>query len=342
MDARPSQPAAAPPEGTTLEAYGHDLRKALPWLLTAVFCFTILNALIREITTYLHVFEIVFWRNLFAVILVGSIVLSRKGLTGLRLNKPRPIIARGVLEFGLMSSMFYALSGMPLAEVVTLVYTMPLFMTMGAAIFLGETVRAPRWIATLIGFSGALIIMGPGLQGLITGAGSAYDWHYPLIALLAAILMAASGLILRHASKSDPSESIMLWMSMIVAPIALVPALGVWTGLSWTTFGLLVVAVSVGSIAHYTLGRSYQAAEVSAIAPYRYTELIFAAIAGFALFGEIPSIWSYVGAAIIAGSGIFIAHREALAKKRAAEATPDAVPQTGLQGGPRSDAKDKV
>jgi drug/metabolite transporter (DMT)-like permease len=293
-----------------------SLPKALFWLGLTFIGFPGINATIREITQHLHPFEVVFWRNLFAVSILLPVMLGIHGRDALRLNRPKPIILRGVIEFLCMCMIFMALKGLPLAEATALTFTMPIWITAGAALFMGETVRLRRWLATLAGFGGMLVIVRPGFGEFTI---------YTAAALGTAILAAASSLLLRSAGKSDPPGKIIMWMSLVVTPLGLMAALPYWQGLTWELAALVLLAVAFGTLGHYGLTQAYRYGETSQLSPYRYGELVVAAVIGFVIFGELPSIYTYIGGAIIAASGIYIAHREHVAAKRSQQQASEAL-----------------
>lgn len=284
-----------------------SLAKALLWLGLAMIGFQGINAMIKEVTQYMHPFEVVFWRNLFAVCLILPFLIARHGRHALTLQRPKPIILRGVVEFITMACVFTAFSGMPLAEATAIMFTMPIWITVGAGLFLGEDIRMRRWIATLIGFGGMLVIVRPG-AGEVT--------YYAAAAMIAAVLIAVSSLILRKASQTDSPGRIICWMSLVVTPFGFIAAQPYWQGMTLEIAGMLAIAVLFGTLGHYSQTQSYRFGEASQLAPYRYAELIMAAVIGLVLFGEWPSIYTYIGGAIIAGSGVYIAHREHVLEKR--------------------------
>ncbi|MBV6634042.1 MAG: DMT family transporter [Alphaproteobacteria bacterium] len=303
-------PAARTAKSLPDGAPEQSMKRALLWLGIAMVGVVGINTWIKEITQHLHPFEVVFWRNLFAVALILPFLILRYGRHALTLNKPKPVIIRGGVEFLIMATLFSAFSQLPLAQAVAIVFTMPIWITIGAALFLGEVVRARRWIATGVGFIGMLVIIGPNL-------GSPSIYH--LAAFAAAILIGVSTLMLRNASLVDSPGRIVCWMSIVITPLAAIAAIPVWQGPTPMVFGMLICAVLCGTTAHVCLTQSMRYAEASQTAPYRYVELIMAAIMGFIIFGEVPALTTYIGAAIITASGIYIAHREHVARMRDAE-----------------------
>lgn len=222
-----------------------SLKRALLWLGIAMLGVVAINAWIKEVTQHLHPFEVVFWRNLLAVALILPFLVLRYGRHALTLNNPKPVLLRGVVEFLIMCALFSAFSQLPLAQAVAIIFTMPIWITVGAGLFLGEVVRARRWIATGVGFIGMLVIIGPNLTE---------PTIYHAAAFVGAILIGVSSLMLRRASLVDTPARIVCWMSIVVTPLGALVAIPVWQGPSLEIFMMLVCAVMCGTLAHIGMG----------------------------------------------------------------------------------------
>ncbi len=288
------------------------------YMTAAAFCFSIMNIAIRIVSAELDPLEIAFFRNLFALLFMLP-WLAHAGLAGLATRRLGTHLWRAAMGMLAMVCWFYSIALLPLAEAVALNFTVPLFATAGAALFLGEIVRARRWSATLIGFLGVLVILRPGFAELS-----------PAMALpvLAAVFMALATLIVKSLSRSDSPAAIVLYMNLILTPLSLVPALFVWRWPSWSALALLVLIGLLAALAHIALTRAYTKADASAVMPFDYARLPFVAALAFLVFGQVPDLWTWVGAAIIAGSAIYIARREALvARLRPASGAAAAAPK---------------
>src|SRR5262249_45629783 len=209
-------------------------------------------------------------------------------------------------SIGLLSmfTWFWALALLPFAEAVALSFTTPLFATIGAALFLKERVRLRRWSATLFGFIGVLVILRPGAEATFTiGA---------VLVIVSCALSGATTLMVKDLLRTEPPNAVVTYMVLLMTPISLGPAVFVWTWPAPLTWLVLLGMGLVATIGHLCLTRSYKLAEASAVLPYDYTRMIFAAGIGYVWFGEVPDRWTWLGAAIIAASAIYIAHREAV------------------------------
>jgi len=267
----------------------------------AAVCFSLMALLVRLATEELSPVEVAFFRNLFAFLFMLP-WLARVGVGGLYTAHPRRHVARALIGLGGMYSWFTAVALLPLAEAVALNFTAPLFVTAGAALFLGEVVRARRWTATVVGFLGALVILRPGATAV-----SAVS----LLPVAAAVCMAAATLVVKTLARHDRPGTIVLYQNLLMTPISFVPALFVWR---WPSAGTLASLVALGlaaAVAHVLVARAYTKAEASAVQPFAYARLPLTAFFAYLAFGEVPTPWVWPGAALIAGAAIYITHREA-------------------------------
>ncbi len=231
----------------------------------------------------------------------------------------RAVIGRNLSE--MLGSLSYvgALALAPLVTVTAIFQAMPLAVTMGAALFLGERVGWRRWTAILVGFAGVMLIVRPG----------AVDFQpTSLLAVGAVIGLAARDLFTRRIPGHIDTMLLTAWGFLAVA---LVGAMQLWvTGGAMRPSGpdalLLLGALAFGSVGYWWLTESTRLGELSAIMPFRYSRLLFALVIGVVLFGERPDGWTLLGAAIIVGSGIYAFARER-ARARAAALSTEAGPR---------------
>ena len=272
---------------------------------------------IRYLSAELHPFEIAFFRNLFGLMLMSPWVL-RAGLGVLKTRRIGLYSLRAALALTAMLSWFTAISLVPLTDAVALSFTTPIFTTILAALVLHEVVRLRRWSAVLIGFCGVLIILRPGV--------SALDPNMFLV-LVSSLAFASSGIVIKLLSSTESPNAIVTWMVIYLTPISLVPALFVWETPAWALFPWLLGVAATTTTGHIGLTRAYHTADATAVQPFIYVQLPFVALLGYLAFAEVPSGWTWVGAAVIAGACIYIARREARAV--AAEEIPPARPVDG-------------
>lgn len=276
------------------------LRGAL-WMVGACACFAAMTAVVRHATADLHPFQVAFLRSLFGLMFMLPWVW-RVGRAALSTQRFRLHLTRSFLTLVGTLCWFYAISLMPLAEVTALSFTAPLFATVGAALFLGEQVRARRWAATLIGFSGAMILLRPGAEAFTSAA---------LVALAASASMAVSILVIKSLSRTEPPAVVVLYTGILVTPMAAVPAGLVWTNPPLDLWPWLVGTGLLATLGHLALVRAFAAADATAVLPFDFSRLIFAALLGFVFFAERPDAWTWVGAAVIFAATVYTARREA-------------------------------
>lgn len=291
------------------------------------------NSLVRHVTLELHAFEVVFFRNLFSVLFVLP-WLAVAGFDRLRTGRSRLYASRSLTSLLAMLAWFYSVAHMPLAEATALSFTVPLFVTIGGALFLGERVRLRRWTAVAVGFAGVLIVVRPG----VADVGPA-----TFVLMFHCVAAAATTLQVRALAMKDSVLVVVAYMGLFLTPMALVPALFVWSWPSWTALGWLAVLGAVMTLAQLAMTRAFSLAPASAMMPYDYIRLPFTALLAWLLFGEVMDGWGWAGAAVIAGSALYTAHRDALqnrarkpraADAREAEAVPAPVPPSAAGSRP--------
>ena len=270
------------------------------WMLASAIFFAGLGASIRQASREIPTLEVVFFRNFINLVIMLP-WLIKIGVGGLKTKKLSIHFLRAV---GGLISMFFWFAGfgvLPLAEATSLAFTAPLFATLGAILFLHEIVRLRRFVAILIGLLGAVIILRPGLQ-IVTPES--------LYIIAGAIFVAGGFMLVKILSHTESPTTMVLFMALFLTPLSLIPALFVWV---WPSPEAWIWLISVGTTAtfgHLLFNRALAATDVTAVIPFDYCRLIFAAVIGFFLFNEMPDIWTWIGGSIIFASTIYITRRE--------------------------------
>lgn len=267
---------------------------------------TAMAVLIRYLSDFLHPLEIVFFRNMLGLMFILPWAV-RVGPSALKTERPWTHGLRSLFGLSAMTCWFWTLSLMPVADATAITFTAPLFAVIGAALVLGEHVGVRRWTAVLIGFAGMLIILRPGTEAMVPAAG---------LALSAALLMAAAKLTVKSLSRTEDPDTIVLYMGLWMTPVSLIPALFVWQWPTGPVLGGLVVVGLLASLAQRAMARSFACADASAVMPLDFSRLLFAAAFGLLLFGEIPDLWTWVGAGVIFTATVYTARREALIRRQ--------------------------
>jgi drug/metabolite transporter (DMT)-like permease len=289
--------------------------------------FGLMAVTLRLATQEVSSFEAAFFRSFFG--LVFSLpLLIKPGFALLRTRRFNLYLLRGLSGTISMLASFWALAHLPLAQAISISYSTPLFVTIGAVFLLGEIVRARRWSAVLIGFVGVLIIMRPWSMALIDSH-AAFDMS---IALIGAAVAASSYISIKFLSRTEPADAVVIYMTVIMTPLSLIPALFVWTwpdASGWLWLGLTGL---IATVAQVCMTRAYQAGDVSALVPINFIQLPVVVICGYFLFEQKLDMATAIGATIIIGANIYIARRESILARRVVTdpaVAPSEIGQTG-------------
>jgi drug/metabolite transporter (DMT)-like permease len=284
-----------------------NLRGAAWILLSCVFA-TGMTVGVRSLAGEIHSLQTAFGRSVIGLALVlpwiAAMARKQKGLFTTRhwgLHLVRSILGVIALNCG-----FYSLTKLPLAVVTILFFTTPLFVTLLAPLLLSETIGWRRWSATLVGFIGTLIVVQPTPER--------FDPNM-LFALTSSLGFAVILLLGKRISATESPVTMMLFGSLLMTAFCLPPALQVWTMPSPAALFVLLLIGMFGTVRTYCDIKGFAVGEASAVAPFQYARLIFVAIAGYVLFDEVLETNDLIGAAVIFGSTIYIAHREARLKR---------------------------
>lgn len=285
-----------------------DLTRAVTLMLASAVLFGAMAVVIRLASRQLHPFQIAFFRNLFGFAFALPLLL-RHGPGLLRTAKLPLYLLRCAIGIVSMLGGFWAIVNLPLALAISLSYSTPLFVTVGAVLFLGEVVRARRWTAVIAGFLGVLVIVRPGAESFSAGT---------LIALLAAAMSAVVAISIKFLSRTEHPDAIVIYTSLLWIPMSLLPALWVWVAPAGITWLWVVLAGLLGTAGHVCWTRGLKLGEASLLAPLSFMQLPVVAVAGYVLFDEAIGRWTVLGASIVFGANFYIARREAQLARRAA------------------------
>jgi drug/metabolite transporter (DMT)-like permease len=274
-----------------------------------MFLFVCLDANSKYLTQTLPVPQVVWARFMFHFVLI-ALILRQRLPASVRSNAPWLQFIRSILLASTTALFVWALSLIQLAEASTIMFMSPILLTALAGPVLGEQVGLRRWLGVAAGFTGAMIIIRPGMGVFALAA---------LPPLAAALTNALYQLTTRKVADADaPIVSITL-MPLFGAIVTSIIVPFFWQEpTAWEWF-LLVCMGMFGAVSHYCLIRAFDAAPASAVAPFGYTTLIWAVIIGFVLFDELPDIWTFGGAGVIIASGLYIFHRERVRKGQTAK-----------------------
>jgi drug/metabolite transporter (DMT)-like permease len=277
------------------------LRAALLMVVSASM-FGCMAIAIRLASGQLHPFQIAFFRSFFGAVFALPLLLRQGPAILLRTDRLGFYVLRCAIGMVSMLAGFWAIVHLPLAQAIALSYASPLFVTIGAALVLGEMVRLRRWSAVIIGFIGVLVIVRPGTDGFVAGS---------LVALLAAACSGTVTISIKFLTRSEPADRIVLLTTLIWVPLSLPAALLVWQWPAWQIWPWVILAGALGTAGHYFWTRALHLADASFIAPISYLQLLVVVPLAWLLFGEVIDRWTALGAAIVVAANIYIARREA-------------------------------
>lgn len=284
-----------------------EVRRAVLYMVASTLMFGTMAAVIRLASEQLHPFEIAFFRNFFGFVFALPL-LVRHGPGLLKTSKLPLYLLRCVIGIVSMLAGFWAIVNLPLAHAISLSYSTPLFVTIGAVLVLGEVVRARRWTAVLVGFIGVLVIVRPGGESFTFGS---------VIALLAAAMSASVAISIKFLSRTEKADAIVLYTTMLWVPMSLLPALLVWVwpqGIIWLW---IVLAGLFGTVGHMLWTRALKLADASLLTPISFIQVAIVSVYGYFLFGELIDRWTMLGAGIVLASNVYIARRETVLARRA-------------------------
>lgn len=276
------------------------------WMLVSCALLSGLAAIGRYVTTEgVPPLEVMFLRVVFALIAMLPLFLYR-GREMLHTEQYKVYGIRVVFGIAAMTTWFSSIALIPIGEVTAISFLAPIFATVGAALILGEVIRARRWIATVFGLLGALVILRPGLVEFGLGA-----W----LALASALAMGISSIILKSLTNGDDPDKVVFISTVLMTPITLVIALFVWEWPEPHLWPYLFAMGPVAMLGHLALTRALAATDTSVVMGIDFARLPFAVLFGFAIFGEVIDLWTWIGAGIIFAASAYIMHREAQLKR---------------------------
>ena len=279
---------------------GSNTLIGMAFMLGNAFGATGVNAIVRGLSSDLHPFEMAFFRCVFGLLVLAPMIL-RHGLEPFRTRRLGLHALRGAFQAVGLLMFFLALSMTPMATVQALFFTAPLFATLLAVVVLGEAIRGRRIAALAVGFAGALVVLRPGFGVLDPGA---------LLMLAAAATWGCAIIVIKVLSRTESSLTATLYPTLFVTPIAFVAALPYWRQPTLDELGWMAALGTLASLSHLCLAQAFKEAEVTAIMPVDFTKLIWAALAGYLLFAEVPGLSIWLGGAIIFSAVTYIAIRE--------------------------------
>jgi drug/metabolite transporter (DMT)-like permease len=256
----------------------------------------------REATRELSVWQVMALRSVIGLALLAPLVRAAGGLRAMATRRPWAHAARNGVHYAAQAGWFAALTMIPLAQVVAFEFTMPLWVAMLAAAFLGERIGAGKAAALVLGLAGVALIVRPSAAGL--GAGQA-------IALAAAMGFAVSVTMVKSLTRGDSALVLMFWMLVLQSLLGIVPAALTWRWPAAPVWGWVLVVAFCGTFSHYCMARAMQHADATTVMPMDFLRVPLTALAGWALYAERFDALAMLGAALILGGNLLSLRRPA-------------------------------
>ncbi|RCS25306.1 DMT family transporter [Phyllobacterium salinisoli] len=279
------------------------------FMMLAMASFTANDSITKFLSESMNTGQIMLLRGALATAVILIIAMQRKAVIPLRKTLHPMILLRAVGEMGATITYLVALVHLSLAFTSAVFQSVPLAVTMCAAIFLKEQVGWRRWLAITTGFVGVLIIVRPGADGINP---------YAAMLLVGVAFTACRDLATRRVPDTIPTLMISALTSSAITltGAALIVPMGGWSLVGWGEAGLLMVAAILLLIGYHFIILAMREGEISFVSPFRYTSLLWAILLGFLIFGDIPDLPMIIGSAIVVLSGIYMLYRESVVSRR--------------------------
>ncbi|MBV9521815.1 MAG: DMT family transporter [Alphaproteobacteria bacterium] len=283
-------------------------------MLAGGACFAVMDALVKWESPRVSVMQIIFFRSLFAFLPILVQVAREGGRAALKTRRLRDHAGRSLFGFGSLVCFVYAFGRMPLADVVAIGFSAPIFITALSVPLLGESVGIRRWSAVLVGFIGVLVMVRPG-SGVFGATAS--------LALGATLLYALAMIYIRRLGRTESTGAIAFYYTAICALMSAAALPFAWT-VPGAVDGFLLAAIGIiGGCGQLCVTAAFRNGPAAVVAPFDYASMLYVVLIGYAIWGDIPDRILLLGVAIVVASGLYILRRETrravLGRERTAE-----------------------
>jgi len=282
-------------------------RRGIAGMVASMMLFMCNDTLIKHVSESLPTGQIIFLRGLSATILITALAIAMGAWRQLPAVIDRPVLLRAGIDS--LGTFLYlvALFNMPIANVTAVNLSVPLMLTICAAFILREQVGWRRWSAVFVGFAGVLLVVQPTTSG--------FNW-FALVALAATASHATRDLITRRIRAGIPSVIVTLSTAIVVTiAAAVVSAIEGWQPLPMRQLLLLILASCFLSGGYFLVIDCMRHGELSVVAPFRYTAMLWALMMGYFVWGDVPNLPAWIGIILLVGSGLYVFHREQVRRR---------------------------
>lgn len=282
--------------------------KGIFWMVVTGLMFVAVTALVKYTGGRVPAAQAAFLRYVLGLVFLIPMIGAMRAVTLTR-RQWTLFTWRGIVHTLAVICWFYAMTRIPIAEVTAMNYMAPIYVSIGAALFLGERLATRRIIAIAVAMIGALVILRPGFREIDLG-------H---LAMLFTALMFGVGYLITKLLSGEVSAAVVVFMLSVTVTIGLAPfAYTVWVPVSWNDLGILFLVACFATAGHYSMTLAFAAAPVTVTQPVTFLQLLWATILGALVFAEPIDVWVIAGGLLILGSVLFITWREAMLKKETA------------------------
>jgi drug/metabolite transporter (DMT)-like permease len=268
-----------------------------------------MHVTVKYVALEIHPFEIFFLRQSIALVLLAPIFLNI-GFAALKTERLGMHFMRGVFMTAGGMAWFWAISLVPLAKVTALNLSAVLFTVLAAIIFLKEASEWKRWAALIFGFIGVIVIVRPGYEIISFGV---------ILVIVTRLFPAGARVLSKVLSRTERTPTIVVYGAVAMSVLSFIPAMMVWITPNLEQFFYIILVSIGGTLSQLSMVTAYKVGDIGAVEPFHFVRLIWAALFGFILFGEIPSIWVWIGASMIIAAVTYLAQGEARKKNPEAE-----------------------
>jgi len=275
------------------------------FMILSVISFSVMDIVVKLMSSHYPTGQLIFFRGFFGLIPILFIIPKERFGNLLKTEKIKLHLVRAFGGAFAMTFLYLGLKFLPIADAITISFAAPIFATIFSIIFLNEKVRLIRWLAIFFGLTGVIIVLKPGTE-LFT--------YYSFFPILFCIGFATISIAIKKLSKTEPDYLIALYFTLVLILFGLISISMGWKKIDISDIHYLIIIGLSGSIGNIFLTKSIREADISLVTPIKYLSLVFAIIAGWLIFNEIPSILTISGAVLIILSTFVIFKREAAKK----------------------------
>ena len=275
------------------------------FMILSVISFSVMDIVVKLMSSHYPTGQLIFFRGFFGLIPILFIIPKERFGNLLKTEKIKLHLVRAFGGAFAMTFLYLGLKFLPIADAITISFAAPIFATIFSIIFLNEKVRLIRWLAIFFGLTGVIIVLKPGTE-LFT--------YYSFFPILFCIGFATISIAIKKLSKTEPDYLIALYFTLVLILFGLISVSMGWKKIDIADIHYLIIIGLSGSIGNIFLTKSIREADISLVTPIKYLSLVFAIIAGWLLFNEIPSVLTISGAMLIILSTFVIFKREAAKK----------------------------